>query len=90
MLVGDFLDAMGGYNEGEFERMKSLSELVRTSSTLLWNTQVEVQERLQPYELWPFSWDKFTEVKIEKISDEERKLRQAKQDDFLLHNSQDK
>lgn len=82
MLVGDFLDAMAGYNEGESERIKGIAELIRTSTYLLWNTQVD--NKITPDELWPFSWDKNEEKKIEAISEEEAARRQKAQDDYLM------
>ncbi len=57
MLVGDFLDAMGGYNEAELERLKPIAELIRTSTALLWNLQVDRNSKRNARELWPFPWD---------------------------------
>lgn len=56
-MVGDFIDAIGGYNEAELERVKVLTELVRKSCTLLWNTQIIPEERLEPEKLWPLPWE---------------------------------
>jgi hypothetical protein len=84
MIVGDFLDAMGGYNEGESERVKSIAELIRRSTTFLVNTQPIKGGPLMPQELWPFPWDKEISGKIEVVSDEELKRRQDAQDEYLL------
>jgi hypothetical protein len=84
MIVGDFLDAMGGYNEGENERVKSIAELIRRSTTFLVNTQPIKGGPLMPQELWPFPWDKEISGKIEVVSDEELKRRQDAQDEYLL------
>jgi hypothetical protein len=58
MRVGDFLDAMGGYNDAEIEKVKSLAELLRTQTWLLWNIQVPRDEKLDADKLWPLPWDK--------------------------------
>ncbi len=76
MLIVDFLDAMGGYNEAEFEKFKSNAELVRRSTALLWNIQVLPESRLSPEELWPFVWDKDFSKKVETISSGEKERRQ--------------
>lgn len=66
MMTGDFLDAMAGHSEGESERMKSLAELVRTSTMILWNTQIVEEKRItDPSELWKFSWEKEDEKTAE-------------------------
>ena len=84
MLVGDFLDAMAGYNEGESERIKSTAELVRMSTVILINIQLEKGTRLTPHELWPFSWDKpETGGKMEEITEEEVKRREAEMEKRL-------
>lgn len=86
MRVGDFLDTMAGYREGENERIKSIAELVRTSTSILWNIQVSEESRLSPIDLWPFSWDKNMSTKTEVISDEEIKRREAAAEKFLNDN----
>jgi hypothetical protein len=58
MRVGDFLDAMTGYNEAEIERVKSLAELMRIQTGLLWNVQVGVDDKMDANKLWPLPWDK--------------------------------
>lgn len=78
MLVGDFLDAMAGYKEGENERVKSIAELIRISTTFLLNIQLEKNNRLTPNELWPFPWDKPVKGgKVEELTEEEVKRREA-------------
>jgi len=81
MLVGDFLDAMGGYNEAAYDRLKELAELIRLSTAKLWNVQVGRDEKLDVEELWPFPWDKKNNV--ETISDEEYKERCERAEKFM-------
>lgn len=57
MIVGDFFDAMAGYNEAETERFKRDAGLIRRATTLLWNIQVSRNERREEKELWPFGWE---------------------------------
>jgi hypothetical protein len=83
MLVGDFLDAMTGYNEGENERVKSLAELIRISTTLLVNTQPIEGGSRTPHELWPLPWDKVSEKIFEIISEEEVKRREGEMEKIL-------
>jgi hypothetical protein len=57
--VGDFLDAMSGYQEAENERMKGIAEIIRTSTTILWNIALTDSKYVKKTtELWPFPWDK--------------------------------
>ena len=80
MRTGDFLDAMLGHMEAESERVKSFAELLRTSTTLLWNIQQTKESALKrPEELWRFSWDK-QENDTDNISTEDR---QKTEDDLL-------
>ena len=77
MLVGDFLDALAGYNEGENERLRNTAELVRTATTILRNTQPMEGGALTAQQLWKFPWDKETEEPVEKpMSQEERQKRE--------------
>jgi hypothetical protein len=74
MRLGDFLDAMTGYNEGETERIKSLAEIIRTATWLLWNIQVGIEDKTDnPAGLWKLPWDNKAEGEQMKISDEEQK-----------------
>lgn len=81
MMVGDFMDALGGYNEAELERVKALAELVRKSTTLLWNTQVIEESRLEPDNLWPLPWDK--RVESVPVPDEVKKEIDNKHENIL-------
>lgn len=82
MRVGDLLDAIIGYNEGESERVKAVAELVRTSTWLLWNTQVKTEDKaMAPENLWRFGWDK-KEASL-KIPEEEKKRVNDEQEKFL-------
>jgi hypothetical protein len=83
IMVGDFLDAMAGYNEAENERLKGTAELIRTSTTILVNIQLDKKDRIKPQELWPFTWDKTDRDEIEIISDEERLKDEAEMEKIL-------
>jgi hypothetical protein len=76
MMVGDFLDAMIGYNEGESERIKALAELIRMSTAIQVNIQLERRDKVTAHDLWPFPWDKEPSHKIEIITEEEKKKRE--------------
>jgi len=86
MLVGDFLEAMQGYYEGEFDRLKSTAELIRRATTYFVNTQPIEGGARTPQQLWPFPWDKEIEAHVEIISDEELQRRQNAQDEYLMKN----
>jgi hypothetical protein len=73
MMVGDFIDALGGYNEAELERVKAVAEIVRKSTTLLWNIQVTEESRLEPDKLWRFPWDKEEEIRADPVPEEVKK-----------------
>ena len=90
MLVGDFLDALAGYNEGEAERIKNIAGFIRISTNLLLNIQLASGDKMTPQQMWPFPWDKSEEAKSELISDEERKRRQELQDKILMEEFPDK
>jgi len=70
MRVCDMLDAIVGYKNAEFEKIKNQAHIIRTATALLWNIQVDKGSRLKEDELWPLPWDK----KVEPIpmSEEER------------------
>jgi hypothetical protein len=74
-MVADFFDALTGYNEAENERIKSIAELIRISTTILRPMEGGT---LKPHDLWPFRWDKEEEPEdqLNELSDEERKLQQ--------------
>lgn len=74
MRVGSFLDAMTGYNEAEGERVKSIAELIRTSTWMLWNIQVKQEDRsARPQDLWGFAWDRKEEAEGPQVSEEDLK-----------------
>lgn len=83
MLLGDFLDAMGGYNEAELERIKSLAELIRISTSMLWNVQVAEENKMSADQLWPLPWDKKEKVIPIEISEEDRKKIEEQQAEIL-------
>lgn len=85
MRVGDFLDAMTGYTEGENERIRAVAEIVRTSTALLWNIQVDAKSKLGADELWPFPWEK-KEEPGEQIPDEKIKDFDERQKKYLTDN----
>jgi hypothetical protein len=82
-MVNDFLDAMTGYREQENERFKDTAELIRTSTTILRNTQPIEGGPLKPEELWHFSWDKKEEIVIEIVNQEEMEKHEAKMAEIL-------
>jgi hypothetical protein len=86
MLVGDFLDAVGGYNEGESERIKSIAEIVRMSTTILMNIQLRKEDRVTPHELWPFSWDKLSVEETGEVLSEEEVIRRENAMENILKN----
>ncbi|NLH53560.1 MAG: hypothetical protein GX459_12040 [Bacteroidales bacterium] len=77
MLVGDFIDAMIGYNDAEYERVKALASIVRTATCKLWNIQVGREDKLKENELWPLPWDK--EEKGMRITIDEEELRKIEE-----------
>jgi hypothetical protein len=83
MMVGDFIDALGGYNEAELERIKAVAEIVRKSTTLLWNIQVIEESRLEPDKLWPLPWDKAETIKEEPVPEEVKKEIDNKHENIL-------
>lgn len=84
--VGDFLDAIAGYNEGEKNRIKALASIVRTSTTILWNVQVGNDDKLRAEELWRFPWELDEGNTGPEIPDEERKLHEERQKKYLQDN----
>ena len=88
MLVGDFLDALGGYNEAENDRRKMMAELIRTSTWYLWNLQVDQAHKVNsPEELWPFKWDHENDNdEGEEVSDENMREFQERQMKYLRDN----
>lgn len=60
--VGDFFDAMAGYNEERFERFKASAGLVRMATSYLVNVQLSEGDRMTPEKLWPFPWEKEEET----------------------------
>lgn len=81
--VGDLIDAMNGYNEAESERIRAMTELLRTSTSILVNIQLAKEDRIRAQELWPLPWDKKEEILLEEITEEERQERLDKMRDFL-------
>jgi hypothetical protein len=82
MRVGDFFDALAGYNEAEDEKIKSIAEIIRTSTTLLWNTQQTEESAIKkPEQLWHFPWDK--EEEEEEDDQGSAEVRKRTEDDLL-------
>jgi hypothetical protein len=76
MRVGDFFDAMGGYNEGEGDRIRVFVEIIRKATVAMWNTQVAEESRLMAEEFWPLPWDKKKKENVmEEIDDKEYERR---------------
>ncbi|MCX6303289.1 MAG: hypothetical protein NTW82_14020 [Bacteroidia bacterium] len=91
MLVGDFLDALSGYIEGENNRMRSIAELIRTATTILWNKQIGKENVLPAEQLWRFPWDS-ANIETEELGEEslkEREKIQETQTKFLMDNFPD-
>ena len=69
----DIYDAINGYNDEETESFKRIAGLVRTATSILWNTQVVEEGRLDPEELWKFGWEAKEEMAGPQMSEEEAK-----------------
>lgn len=82
-IVGDFLDAMAGYREGENDRSKDISELIRASTTILLNIHLAKEDKVTAHELWPFSWDKEENITVEIVSQEEKERQEVKMKEIL-------
>lgn len=70
MLFGDYMDALTGYNEGENEKIRYFTEVIRLATTILWNIQVTSDDRREPERLWPLPWDekkRVTEMPEEEV-----------------------
>jgi hypothetical protein len=78
------LDAMTGFTENENERIKTLASIVRTATTKLWNTQIVIDDRMEEQELWPFAWEKETNVPVEKTKKDELVKNADAQAEFLM------
>ena len=75
---------MAGYNEGQYERVKEVAELVRRSTWYLWNIQVAAEDKAQtPADLWPMPWDKKESYEQGEMSEEDRKKLEEGQAEFL-------
>jgi hypothetical protein len=83
MPVGDMLDAMAGHNEARDERIKDLSGIIRIATSILWNIQVPVEDRVSPEELWPFEWEKKEGAETKKVPDEIKKETDEAQEKIL-------
>jgi len=77
------LDAMGGYTEGENDRIKVIAQIIRTATTKLWNTQIIEEDRLTEEELWPFPWEK-NNIQVEETDEEEKKRISDEQEKYLI------
>ena len=82
--MGDFFDAMAGYNERDNERVKLLAEIVRTSTSILWNIQVPEESKTSAEDLWKFPWDKKPVTILDKISEQERSVTDKKLEEAVL------
>lgn len=66
MKLRDIFDAVNGYNEEDDAKFRRLANLVRTATSVLWNTQVKEEARVDADELWRFAWE------VEKCTEEEK------------------
>jgi hypothetical protein len=83
MRIGDLLDAYIGYRENENEQLKNHAEILRISTSLLWNVHVPPEDKLSSSDLWPLPWDENKGMKAEILSEEERLKRQQAQEEYL-------
>ena len=82
-LVGDIIDAMAGYNAAEIERVKSLIEIVRTSTSILFNIQVDKKYKMTARELWPLPWDVKKTTAAGKVTNEAKEALYAMHEKIL-------
>ena len=79
MMVGDFLDAVRGYNAEKYDEYKVQAALTRTAVTLLVNIQLRREDRVRAEDMWRFPWeneegnDKPAEITPEEIEEHLRK-----------------
>jgi hypothetical protein len=81
MLVGDFLDAMGGYYEQKYEDHKLQANLTRTATAFLINIHLKEIDRMTPKELWKMPWDEEVETVV--VSKEEYEEQIKKSEEFF-------
>lgn len=89
MRVGAFLDAMAGYHEDQNERIKIGAELLRLSTAILWNIQVDKSHKLSPKQLMPLPWDE-EKIKPVVISEEDYRRTEELFERILNGNSNNK
>jgi hypothetical protein len=83
MRIGHVLDAMAGYYDDRTERYRMHAELIRQSTTLLWNVQVTEEDRRKARDLWRFAWDEDYEGNAVIMEEEEVDRVINAQADFL-------
>lgn len=80
MVVGDFLDTMGGYYEQKYEDHKFIANLVRTATTFLVNNPRKESEQYLPKELWKMPWDEEESKPVVVTKEEyEKRIKQAEE-----------
>lgn len=88
MMVGDFLDAVRGFNEEKTSHYKLQADLTRTAVTLLVHVQQKLEDRISAEEMWKFPWDKDSEKdKTEEITPQEIEQHLKKAENFFKNNT---
>lgn len=83
-MVGDFLDAVRGFNEEKIGQYKLQAELTRTAVTLLVHVQQKVDDRISAEEMWGFPWEEERDNgKPAEITPEEIEEHLKKAEDFF-------
>lgn len=85
MRAGDFQDALQGFIKGKNQRFMGIAELIRKSTTILWNKQIGRENVLSAQQLWPFPWEnREAEAAPSEAEIEERNRIYDAQAEFLL------
>ena len=78
MRLKDFFLKLQFRNEQEQSMIRLKCNLIRTQTTILFNTQTVKEDRKKPEELWKFPWDKKEESSVVEMTEEEYKKRSDK------------
>lgn len=77
------MDALGGWNEAEAERVKILANLIRLSTTHLVNIQLSKEDKISARDLWPLPWDESDDLSGKEVTEEHRKQLEERQKAIL-------
>ena len=83
MMVGDFLDAVRGFNEERTGQFKLHADLTRTAVTLLVHVQQKKEDRISAEEMWRFPWEEESNDEMEEITPQEIEEHLKKAEDFF-------